>query len=118
MRRGTLRWGLAFIGVTAVAVLLFTIHRLTWDREYTLLDEPMQVIADRTASDAFTIPVHVPYEIDIYVQSRACIPNKKRPLLRAFFQLVEMRRLELLTPYMRTKNTIVQVKRKSREKPC
>ena len=44
--------------------------------------------------------------------------NTRKPLRRKRFQMVEIRRLELLTPYMRRKNTIVRIRRKSREKPC
>lgn len=70
MKHSTLRWAIAFIGTTAIAILLFAIHRVTWVREFTLLDQPMRVIGNRTVTDTFTIPVDAPYAMNLYVQSK------------------------------------------------
>ncbi|HEV3153979.1 MAG TPA: hypothetical protein VGZ02_09265 [Candidatus Baltobacteraceae bacterium] len=70
MRRNTLRWGIAFIGVTAIAIASFLMHEMKWDREFTLLNQSMQVNDDRSVTGTFAIPVDAPYEMDIYVQSK------------------------------------------------
>lgn len=63
-------WGIAFIAAAALATALFAIHVIAWDRSYILLDQPMRVVANRTITNAFTVPVSAPYAINIYVLSR------------------------------------------------
>jgi hypothetical protein len=43
---------------------------MTWDRNFTLLDQAMRVDANRTITNAFTVPVNAPYEISIYVEAK------------------------------------------------
>jgi hypothetical protein len=68
--KATLRWGVAFIAAAAVGALFFAFHLITWNREFTLLDQPMSVVANRMTTNTFTIPANAPYEINISVQAK------------------------------------------------
>jgi len=58
------------MAAAATGALLFTFHQITWNRDFTLLDQPMRVAANRTITNLFTVPVNAPYEINIYVQAK------------------------------------------------
>ncbi len=45
-------------------------HQNQWHREWTLLDEPLRVVAGRTVTDSFTVPANTTYEMNIYVQEK------------------------------------------------
>lgn len=69
MKNSTTLWGVTFVTAAGLGIALLAFHIMKWDREYTLLDQPMRVVASRTITNMFTVPASAPYGINIYVRS-------------------------------------------------
>lgn len=65
-----LQWALVFIAASAVAFVVFMLYQNRLDREGTLLDEPIRVVAGRKVTRFFTIPANTTYEMNIYVRDK------------------------------------------------
>ena len=65
-----LRWGLFFIAAAVTAFGAFMLHEHKLDHDWTLLDEPLQVVAGRMVTETFTVPAKTTYDMKIYVETK------------------------------------------------